>query len=120
MHHEPTKPDLVLDPVVLRELRELDPNDSDEILHSILRTFTQSSSELVRAMQQGRSDGDAERVWRAAHALKGSARTIGAVALGDACELLEQTGIDDPSAFEWLEREHARAMEAILVLLGSS
>jgi CheY-like chemotaxis protein/HPt (histidine-containing phosphotransfer) domain-containing protein len=75
-----------LDPSVLSEML-----GEDAVLHGrILRSFIDSSRGIVADMEAGLAQGHADIVRAAVHKMKSSARSIGALALGDWCEQTEK------------------------------
>lgn len=64
----------------------------DEMLALMFQTFVQFADERTRAMADDVTAGRLREVAAGAHALKASARQLGALALGDACQLVEEAG----------------------------
>jgi HPt (histidine-containing phosphotransfer) domain-containing protein len=64
----------------------------DEMLAVMLATFVQFADERVPAMATEVSAGRLREAAAIAHALKASARQLGALALGDACQQMEEAG----------------------------
>jgi len=61
----------------------------------LLQKFLLSASTHVDTVMAGAMAGQYERAADAAHALKSSARTVGAMQLGELCELIETSGRGD-------------------------
>lgn len=70
-------------------LRELEEDFGAEDLAEIVDAFLEEALEAVEAMQNMDPENDGEGIARHLHFLKGCARNVGAVALGDYCEALE-------------------------------
>ena len=77
---------MVFDPEMLRAMCEEDPAFEREILGE----FMDSAGGLMAKMATALEAGDEAEIESAAHALKGSSRSVGAAALGDACDALEK------------------------------
>lgn len=68
----------VLDPAVLKELREdLSEEDLREVAHLVVR----DAKEMLAALEQAATNGDAEGWKRAAHRLAGGVGGVGATAV---------------------------------------
>jgi HPt (histidine-containing phosphotransfer) domain-containing protein len=76
---------MVFDPEMLRAMCEDDLAFEREILGEFMEAAGGSMARMATALEAG----DGGEIEFAAHALKGSSRSVGAVALGDACEALE-------------------------------
>jgi HPt (histidine-containing phosphotransfer) domain-containing protein len=79
----------ILDQSILDDLRELDRMGDGKFLRQIIGVFEEQAVEIVRQLEQAASQLDMSTLAALAHKLKGSARTVGAVELGDHCERLE-------------------------------
>jgi len=82
---EPARPALDLD--VLRNL----VGDDHAELAGFLESFRDSSGQLVQQLRAAWQQQDRKALSGAAHSLKSSARSVGALGLGDLCEQLELT-----------------------------
>jgi len=87
---------------------------------SLLRRFAQQQANAVEAIRESLSSGDVARAERTAHSLKGSAGTLGAMAVSAAAAKAETAirkgqGID--SALTSLSDDLAKVVEAILTAL---
>lgn len=88
-----TVPDIsttMLDTACLQAIRELDPGAGDALLSEVLKTYVESSQELVARLLTGLRDNDAQEVCVTAHTLKSSSANVGAVQLAALCRDLEQ------------------------------
>jgi HPt (histidine-containing phosphotransfer) domain-containing protein len=102
----------VLDPERLEELCGSDA----EFRQEVLRDFLALAPELLARIDASIAAGDSPDVQRASHSLKGSSRTLGATALGSACEELETLGRE--GALDAAREALARAREAFARLRG--
>jgi len=75
-------------PVDLSVLRRL-VGDDDRVVDDVLRDYLASASSLWPAFCAARDSADMPKIAAAAHKLKSSSRSIGALALGDLCAELE-------------------------------
>ncbi len=100
----------VFDNERLADLDDLD--DDGSTIRAVMRTFCQSSPEQFSLLVDACDRGDEETIARTAHRMKGSARTIGATALGDVCEALERTPDRATELTSDLADAHARTMDA--------
>jgi len=80
----------VLDPALLARLR----TDLGVAFPDVTDSVERDTPTRVREAREALARGDAQTLERAAHTLKSVARTVGGVALGDACEALERTAAD--------------------------
>jgi HPt (histidine-containing phosphotransfer) domain-containing protein len=81
----------VIDPESIEALREFEsPDDKDDLLADLLGFFRARGPERLGAMRSGLENDDAAMIQFSAHALKSSARTLGALRLGTLCAELEQ------------------------------
>jgi len=109
--HEPThSPDSpILDVEHLRDVCGGDLAFEREIIGDFLAQVTPLQEKLALAV----ASGNANTVSFAAHAIKGSSRSLGAVALGEACAELEEIGdqgdlTEAPAALKRIVAELAR------------
>ena len=65
------------------------------------------------------ADRDGEAIAHAAHRLKGGARSVGAVALGDACEAVEKDAGASAALWPAVEEEAARAAAGARMLMAA-
>jgi len=82
----------VLNPDSLDQIRELDPEKGNTLVISILQTYLESSSELIRKIETAINNEDAENLRVAAHSLKSASASIGADNLSSLFKELEQCG----------------------------
>ena len=107
-------PALVIDVSVLKALVGDDPQVIDEFLREF-RASAREAAQQMRTACQGREAGMVRLV---AHTLKSSARSVGALALGEVCALMEQAaqaGDIDAITALWPRFEaHVAAVDAFL------
>ncbi|MEI6336234.1 MAG: PAS domain S-box protein [Methylococcaceae bacterium] len=84
----PAAPLLPVDARVLKELVGDDPAFISQFLHNFRATALKIGVEIEAAI----SDGRTHETGAAAHKLKSSARSVGALRLGELCEQIEQAG----------------------------
>lgn len=77
-----------IDVNVLREL----VGDDQAVIYEMLSEFLTSAAKIEREIQLACEASDCEQATRAAHKLKSSARSVGALRLGDICQQIEQAG----------------------------
>lgn len=88
-------------PISMPELIKIVGNDP-EIIQRLLRKFIHSATETVEDIQETFSRNDGDSIIALAHKLKGGARSMGAVELGDTCQMLENAVKDQ----KWTEVEN--------------
>ncbi|MDA0737702.1 MAG: response regulator [Nitrospirae bacterium] len=81
----------VLDEPTMAELRDL-AGDDPAFLLDLIQEFVTRSIALVEQVQHAKDQGDLQTLTVAAHTLKGSAKNIGAMRLGEECSDLEILG----------------------------
>jgi HPt (histidine-containing phosphotransfer) domain-containing protein len=83
--HEP-----VFDLPTLHKLAALDPSGQNQLLGRVLRAFEQSLQRLGAEIEQARRAGDGQAARLAAHTLKSSSASVGALRLSRLCLALER------------------------------
>lgn len=78
----------VLDATMLETLRESAGGDA-EFLNELLDTFLGEATQLLTEAQQALARGEAAALRRAAHSLKSSSASFGALAFSELCATLE-------------------------------
>lgn len=73
----------------LLKLRELDPTGGSALLRRIMKAYEESATRLVRQLVQGLQAGDGPAIRQAAHTLKSSSASIGAVKFSEVCADIE-------------------------------
>jgi HPt (histidine-containing phosphotransfer) domain-containing protein len=104
---------------VLKALVGEDPDDIHEFLHDFRLSAGKAAAEIDTAYQAGQ----VMLVGAVAHRLKSSARSVGALALGDLCAHLETAGKNDEQQrlADLIPRfkTEISAVEAYLISLGA-
>ena len=85
MSHTP-----VIDAQAIENLRALTPDDNDEFLREIVGIFLSDTPSRIAELEQSFAAGDNAPFTRAAHSIKGSSANVGAAALREVAEELEQ------------------------------
>ena len=107
----------VLDPEVLVDLRELEAGGHFSV-EEFIEEFIGDTVERIFALHQAVAAGDAQVLERQAHTIKGGSREVGALAMGEVCEALEELGAlgsveGTSSLIEQLEKEFNQATAAL-------
>jgi CheY-like chemotaxis protein len=111
---------VLLDPAVLSELRQLQGEGEPDIVQELAQAFQVETPPLLEALRKAVAEGKPEQLKRAAHNLKGSSNNLGArtmAALSAELEALGKNGTVEGAAelSTRLEREYQRVCEAIAV-----
>lgn len=80
---------VVLDPVALARLEELDPTRANDLLGRVFRAFQSSAARLMPQLGAARLANDFATVRLVAHTLKSSSASIGALAVSNHCARVE-------------------------------
>lgn len=78
-----------LDMEVIEELLDLGDGGDPELLVDLIRMFLENAPSKLESILDGVSEGDWEKVERAAHSLKSSSGNLGAVDLQDCADLFQ-------------------------------
>ncbi len=81
-----------IDQEVLDTIRQLQRPDQPDFLNKLITIFLTNSPVLVKLIKQAVADDDHEALWQAAHSLKSSSATLGALRLAAICHELETIG----------------------------
>jgi signal transduction histidine kinase/CheY-like chemotaxis protein/HPt (histidine-containing phosphotransfer) domain-containing protein len=113
-----------LDRRALDMIREIESPECPNLLGDLVRTYRQSSRELLEELGASIRDGDAERMGRAAYALKSSSANLGAGVLASLSLKLERlAGAGELSGakdlFARLSDEYPRVLRALETELGA-
>jgi HPt (histidine-containing phosphotransfer) domain-containing protein len=88
----------------------------------VVGAFLDSAGDLMARMATALEAKDAAAIKAAAHGLKGSSRSIGGPALGDACSRLEIAASGDlngaPPALDQVQGEYQRLVAELIAHLG--
>ncbi|WP_199154269.1 response regulator [Chromobacterium sp. ASV23] len=106
-----------LDPQALAGIRDIDPG----LLPRMVAAWLAEGPRLLAAIHQAAKSGDGKELFRAAHALKNGAGSVGAKRLAELCQLLEQLGkaddlVDAASVVEDLDQVFYHSQEALKAL----
>lgn len=105
-----------IDPQVIASLRALD-DGGDEFLAEIVGLFRAESPSRLAAIRRAASADACRELVSAAHALKGSARTLGLLRLAEVCERIESVakagGCPDDDTLRTLDQEYAAVTGAL-------
>ena len=112
-----------LDPSVVETLRAslaVIPNG----LAQVVDAYLADGETALKELENGLEEGDAERVYRAAHSLKSQSATVGASALSELCRELEMAGREgrldgEAQRCARAREEFRRAVPELLDLKGS-
>jgi HPt (histidine-containing phosphotransfer) domain-containing protein len=78
-----------LDATALSRLQALDPDSRNGLVERVLTTYAQSLERLLDQLQAARGAGDEAAIRHAAHTLKSSSASVGALALSSMCAQVE-------------------------------
>lgn len=79
----------LLDAQALARLHDLDPGGRSGLVQRVLKTYTQSLQRLLEQLRAALAAGDSAAVRHAAHTLKSSSASVGALALSALCADVE-------------------------------
>jgi HPt (histidine-containing phosphotransfer) domain-containing protein len=107
----------LLDPETLAQMKEEVAGD-DSFLDEVFANFLENATTTINLLRQAARGGDGRAMVNSAHSLKGSSRTLGAFALADVCERLENLGQADSVAdagelIDELEHEFGRLKDTL-------
>jgi len=78
-----------IDRAVWDELRSLTAGGTNDLLHDILRTYLNTSPDLMQSLREAVAKADAVAICELAHSLKSSNGNIGALKMAASCKELE-------------------------------
>ena len=107
-----------LDKRALAELRLLDPCGNSGLIPRVYSSYLQSLAQLLSQLTQARLHGDHAAMSLAAHTLKSSSASVGALGLSKLCAEVEnalRAGASDqlPGLHDRLQAEAARVEAAV-------
>jgi len=116
---EPGPVDGVLDPAQLGVLRQLGSAGHPDFLATLVETFLGLTTDRSAELREASDRADASAVEHGAHALKGSAATMGATLLAQACAEVEDAARSGrlgevPDGLQRVAAELDRARQALL------
>jgi len=81
-----------IDPTILQELKEMMGEESPEFLAEVIDSYLEDTPHLLQAIQTAVTQADAKGLEQAAHTLKSSSATLGAITLSELSKKLEAMG----------------------------
>ena len=84
--------DGLLDSAALKQIRALQRPGGPNILHKVITSYLQDSSQLIETIRGAIARDDPPTLHRAAHSLKSASATVGAKSLAGLCKDLEAIG----------------------------
>jgi len=110
-----------LDPETIASIRALAGDEGDDFLRELIGIFLEDTPLRFAEMDEALRAGDASKLARAAHSIKGSSSNVGALTLRTEAEALEQKshhGLEGATeAVQRLRQEFVRTKEALNALL---
>lgn len=103
----------VLDPKTVGYLKSLAEGENPTFVRDFVELFLSHTPSLIQRLQERVAAGDAEGVEKTAHRLRGSSLNLGAVALGEVCQEIEERGRE--GQLEQLEPLVEKMLEAFLL-----
>jgi HPt (histidine-containing phosphotransfer) domain-containing protein len=105
----------LLDAQALARLHELDPSGQSGLVKRVLATYAQSLARLLAQLRTAREGADRDAMRHAAHTLKSSSASVGALELSALCaqaeaRLRDGAGADEAALLDRLEAEGARIL----------
>ncbi|QIN83762.1 PAS domain S-box protein [Rubrobacter tropicus] len=109
----PPRPEGSLDGEILADLRTIQREGGGEIVTELLRAFFDETPPLMETLHGAAREADAPTLKRAAHAINGIARAVGARRMSEICMELENLADEGdfsriPDQLEELESEQSR------------
>ena len=109
-----------IDAKVLQEFRDMVGESAEVILTEMINCYLEESAKLMQAMEQAATVGDGAALRKAAHMLKSSSASLGALTLSNLCKELEVIGrtgntLEAPDKMLQLQTEYYSVKAALLV-----
>jgi len=116
--------DRVLDPVLMKELMEMEPQGSNQFLAELSETFFANAEQLMQQIELAFSEHTIETIERAAHQMKSSSMNVAASGLSKLFKQLEIAAKQDDyqsaeKLWEFILQEHHLVEEAYATILKS-
>lgn len=113
-----------IDPTVINELIDLGPETGLQLVKDLVELFNGEAPLRLGAMRDGVSSGDSSAIAQAAHAMRGGAGNLGALAVAQLCSDIEHAAKngDLPSVgpmLDQLERELEFVQQALAARLAA-
>ena len=107
-----------LDRSVLGQFREADTSALPDFARVLIEQFVQEAESQVEILRNAGQRGDAQALKSAAHCLKGSSLTMGAMRLGALCVRMEahaagEAGVDAADLMLQLDQEFLKVRNAL-------
>jgi PAS domain S-box-containing protein len=111
----------VLDPDIVAELTSI----GKDFVVSLVEEFGAGLPAQIAAIRSAATEGDAERLARSAHALRGSAANLGGARVAEVCARLEEAGVhgrldEAPALLPMLDQEAERLLAAMSAAIGAA
>jgi HPt (histidine-containing phosphotransfer) domain-containing protein len=81
-----------IDPKALQALRDMAGKDASEVLAEVIDSYLEDAPKLLQAISAAVAQGDTTALYQAAHTLKPTSATLGAITLSQVCKDLEVIG----------------------------
>jgi signal transduction histidine kinase/DNA-binding response OmpR family regulator len=113
------------DPDIFNNYRRMQKPDRPDILKEIIQSYLKSAPTLLKSMSDAVRVEDTESLWKAAHTLKSSNGSVGAVRMAELCRQLEEKGragnIDDSEQYlDALKDEFVFIEKQLKTILGET
>ena len=114
----PLSSDEAIDTIILQGLQQALGTNTDQFLAQLIDVFLEETPLLIQAIDTAVAKTDAVAMQKAAHTLKSSSASLGAMTLSKLCEQLERLGYSQTTAgareiVAQLESEYERAKAAL-------
>jgi PAS domain S-box-containing protein len=113
----------VLDESIFQDLKKMMGNDSDRLFNELIEIYLEDTPGNIKSIQNAVTSGDRVKLNKAAHALRSSSVSIGALNLGNICDTLEHIGADKSTEeifqlVNQLENEYSHVVAALQNILN--
>ncbi|MGK7901193.1 MAG: response regulator [Hormoscilla sp.] len=115
----------VLDVKALQNLSEMLGPEAQTVMQEVIESYTADAPKLLEAIATAIKESDADSLHRAAHTLKGSSGTLGAMRLSSLCKELDnlaRSGSTSPAPGwkQQIEDEYEKVKKALYSLMQSN
>jgi HPt (histidine-containing phosphotransfer) domain-containing protein len=107
----------VLDPGMLAQLRQLDPQGRSKLIERVLGAYVQSLQKLLTQLPLAPQPDDAPNIRQLAHTLKSSSASVGALRMSQHCASVERA-IREGHLEQWQQEVPVLRTEAQHLLQG--
>ncbi|HAX90320.1 MAG TPA: hypothetical protein DCY91_29810, partial [Cyanobacteria bacterium UBA11370] len=101
----------ILDPIALQQLREM--VGQEEIFVKVVNSYLEEAPKLLQAIAKGITQGPIADLQLAAHSLKSTSATLGAIRLSEFCQELESIDFETDS-----DQEHSNSYQVAAAVLS--